>query len=30
MDGPEAVIALSAVARNSGLIALILLRGPSK
>ncbi len=30
MDGPEPVIAISAVARNSGPIALILLRGPSK
>ncbi len=30
MDGPETVIALSAVARNSGPIALILLRGPLK
>ncbi len=30
MDGPETVIALSAVARNSGPIALILLWGPSK
>ncbi len=30
MDGPETVIALSAVARNSGPIALILLWGPLK
>ncbi len=30
MDGPETVIALSAVARNSGPIALIFLWGPSK
>ncbi len=30
MDGPETVIALSAVAKNSGSIALILLWGPSK
>ncbi len=30
MDGPEIMIALSAVARNSGPIALILLWGPSK
>ncbi len=30
MDGPETMIALSAVARNSGPIALILLWGPSK
>ncbi len=30
MDGPETVIALSAVARNSGSIALILLWVPSK
>ncbi len=30
MDGPETVIALSAVARNSGPIALIFLWAPSK
>ncbi len=30
MDEPETAIALSAVARNSGPIALILLWGPSK
>ncbi len=30
MDGPETMIALSAVARNSGPIALILLRGSLK
>ncbi len=30
MDRPETVIALSAVARNSGPIAVILQRGPSK
>ncbi len=30
MDGPETVIALSVVARNSGPIALILLWGPLK
>ncbi len=30
MDEPETVIALSAVTRNSGPIALILLWGPSK
>ncbi len=30
MDGPEKMIALSAIARNSGPFALILQSGPSK
>ncbi len=30
MDGPETMIAVSAIARNSGPFALILLWGPSK